>query len=270
MAWDHIQKSNSGEANCGDHSKYGSEYYLLMIYLYPDRGEVMKRTSRAAIFLLETFVALHVNAICGKEESWESLLDTILRVKELDVKFIPAIIAFLRIYNAFKQHQKITQLNFMRFLLKNAEKFRKEEVESIAFFVKELEAETIQILLSLLTGKGENKEKEEADQITRAEELRQFAIENANCPENLDHEYFRETITISKVMEQVNNSNLEEAFRIFQKEFPEGIPGDAILIRPLFTKTVSQLYMKSGEIDCVVKALEMDPSNQELNELLLS
>lgn len=107
--------------------------------------------------------------------------------------------------------------------------------------MKELESETIQILLSLLTGLGENKEKEEADQLTRAEELRQFAIRNANCPENLDHEYFRETITINKVMEQINKSNFEEAFRIFQKEFPDGFPEDIILIRPLFTKTVSRL-----------------------------
>ena len=33
----HIEKSNSGAPDSSDHSRYGSEYYLLIFYLYSDR-----------------------------------------------------------------------------------------------------------------------------------------------------------------------------------------------------------------------------------------
>ena len=100
--------------------------------------------------------------------------------------------------------------------------------------------------------------------------MKQFAIDNADCPEDLDHTYFKETQVHKKVTAQLENSNPEEAFRIIQKKFPEGLPMNAALIRPLFTRTVTELYAKNGQIDCVVKALKMDPFNPELNELLMN
>ena len=74
----HIEKSGNGEPNSADHSKYGSEYYLLIFYLYSDRQLAIRRTSKAAVFLLEAFVAVHVNNTCKHENTWESLLDTLI------------------------------------------------------------------------------------------------------------------------------------------------------------------------------------------------
>ena len=266
----HIEKSSNGEANGAEHSKFGSECYQLILYLYPDRQEAIRRTSKAAIFLLETFVATHINNTCMNQESWESLLDTLLRMKVLDAKFINAIIAFLRVYNAFRPTEKILQLNFMRFLLTHKDSFFDHEIDRMDAFVSELESESIGVLLDILKGEGDDKEKNENEQITRAEELKQFAIDNADCPEDLDHTYFKETQVHKKVTAQLENSNPGEAFQIFQNEFPEGFPENAALIRPLFIRTVTELYAETGLLDCVVIALELDPTNHELKELLIN
>ena len=137
-------------------------------------------------------------------------------------------------------------------------------------FVSELQAESLLVLLQALTGVEEDEKKSKNDRITRAEELKQFAIDNADCPEDLDHSYFTETKVYKKVMEFLENSNPEEAFKIFKKAFPEGLPENAALIRPLFTRTVTELFAENGQIAYVVKALELDPSNQELNNLLIN
>jgi len=268
-AMNHIVKSDSGEPNCSDHSTYGAECYLLVFYLYSDRQLAMRRTSKAQVFLLEAVVAVHVNNTCPKEDSWASLLDTLVRMKVLSPGFMSAIIAFLRLYNAMKPHEKITQLNFMRFLLEHKDKFNEKEIERLNDFVEELQAESLLVLLNMLTGVEEDEKKKENDRITRAEELKKFAIDNADCPEDLDHSYFTETKVYKKVQELLGNSNPEEAFKILQKAFPEGLPGNAALIRPLFTRTVTELFEASGQIEYVVKALKLDPSNQELKELLI-
>ena len=266
----HIEKSGNGELNSADHSKYGSEYYLLIFYLYSDRQLAIRRTSKAAVFLLEAFVAVHVNNTCENESTWESLLDTLTRTKVLNPRFMDAIIAFLRLYNAFKSPEKLTQLSFMLFLLTHKEKFLEQEIDKMNDFVSELQAESLLVLLQALSGEGADEKKSENDRITRAEDLKQFAIDTADCPEDLDHSYFTETKVYKKVVEFLDSSRPEEAFKIFQKAFPEGLPENAALIRPLFTRTVTELFAENGQIDYVVKALELDPSNQELNELLMN
>lgn len=266
----HIDESNNDDRNSADHSTFGAEYYLLIFYLYSDRQLAMRRISKAQVFLLEAVVAVHVNNHCPKQDTWDSLLDTLVRTKVLSPDFINAIIAFLRLYNAMKPYEKITQLSFMHYLLEHKDKFNEEENDSMSAFVDELQAESLLVLLNMLTGGEEDEKKREHDRITRAEELKQFAIDNAECPIDLDHSYFTETQIYKKVNELLENSNPEEAFRIIRKAFPEGLPKNAALIRPLFTRTVSELFEASGQIDCVVKALEMDPSNQELKELLIN
>ena len=104
--------------------------------------------------------------------------------------------------------------------MEHEDKFNDQEIESLNDFVDELQAESLLVLLNMLTGGGEDEKKKENERITRAEELKQFAIDNADCPEDLDHSYFTETQVYKKVQELLDNSNPEEAFKIMLKAFP--------------------------------------------------
>lgn len=262
-------RGSTAEPDAAKNSRIGCEHYLLLYFLYSSPLSAQEAFSKGKIFLIESGVASILNDKYKHKASWESLMKLIINLKGIDDHFIEAIIAFFRLFNTTDILRKSDQSGFVACLLENKECFSEEEVRRLSDFQTELQNECLQIFLEMMIGRENYLKRMQEDKIKRAEEVKQFAFKYANCPENLDSSYFKETHVNKKARELMEQSKPAEAFDHIIKEYSDGLPESSFLIRELLNELVGLLVEQTGKMDYVVSALKIDPGNEKIKGYLM-
>jgi len=269
QAHDFTIRAGSGDPEAAEYSRIGFEHYLMIYYFYSSEQYIREHMSKAKIFLFESNIASFINDKCQYKSAWESLKKLLVDMKDIDPHFMEAIIAFFRLFNTVDIMRKNNQSSFVGYLLGNKDSFSDEEVKRLTAFQDEVQKECMLIFLEMMTGKEDYKKRMLESKIQRAEEVRQFAMRYADCPENLDSAYFREMQVNKKARDLMAQSKTKEAFEVIRMEYKTGIPGRSFLIRELLNEVVALLFEQTRNIEYVVKALKIDPGNEKLKEYLM-
>jgi hypothetical protein len=262
-------RGSTSEPDAADNSRIACEHYMLLYFLYSSRQSAQKALSKEKTFLIESGVASIMNDKYKYKAAWESLMKLIVNLKETDDHFIEAIISFFRLFNTVDITRKNNQSGFTGYLLEHKELFSEEEVSKLTDFQNELQKECMLIFFEIMLGREDYKKRMLDSKIQRAEEVKQFAFKYANCPENLDTSYFKETQVNKKARELMAQSKPDEAFNIIIDEYKTGIPKNSFLIREVLNEIVALLFENTGKIDYVVKALKIDQGNEKMKGYLM-
>lgn len=268
-AWEYTSQAANDTVKGAEYSRLGFEHYLLIYFLHPEEKHARRYLSKAKVFLVETHVAVLINKNCHVKCLWEQLDQLLITLKVLDPHFVEAIIMFLRLYNAVECQRKLDQCAYIAHLSEKQEVFSDEDMKRIKGFHNELQKEYMEILMEVLTGQQGYKQKLHESKIQRADEVKQFAIRYADCPDDLEHGYFKETLVHKKAADLLSKSKADEAFDLIRQEYATGIPKKTFLIRDQFNTIVSLLFEKTGDMAYVVQALKIDPDNGKLKEYLI-
>jgi len=260
---------STNEPDAADNSRIACEHYILLYFLYSSPQSASEAFSKEKIFLIESGVASILNGMLKHKAAWESLRKLLINLKGIDEHFIEAIIAFFRLFNTADIMRKSDQSGFVTCLLENRESFSEDEIDRLTDFQLEVGKECLHIFLEMMIGSEKYLKKMQKDRIQRAEEVKQFAFRYANCPENLDSSYFKETQVNKAARELMGQSKPAEAFDYIIKEYSDGIPRSSFLIRDLLNELVALLVEKTGNMDYVVRALKVDPGNEKLKGYLM-
>jgi hypothetical protein len=261
-------RGSTTEPDAAENSRIACEHYMLLYFLYSSPLSAQEAFSKEKIFLIESGVASIMNGKYKHKTAWESLRKLIINLKEIDDHFLEAIIAFFRLFNTTDILRKTDQSGFLTYLMENKECFSEDEVRQLSDFQTELQNECLQIFLEMMIGRENYLKRMQEDKIKRAEEVKQFAFRYANCPENLDSLYFKETHVNKKARMLMEQSKPAEAFDHIIKEYADGLPGSSFLIRELLNELVGLLLEQTGKMDYVVSALKIDSGNEKLKGYL--
>ena len=269
QARDFTIRAGTGDDKAAEYSRTGFEYYLILYYFNYSDQYIHEHMSKAKIFLIESNIASFINDKYQYKSAWESLKQLLVRMKSIDPHFMEAIITFFRLFNTVDITRKNNQSGFAGYLLEHKELFSEEEVKKLTDFQNELQKECMLIFFEIMLGREDYKKRMLESKIQRAEEVKKFAFKYANCPENLDTSYFKETQVNKKARKLVAQSKPDEALNIIIDEYKTGIPNNSFLIRELLNEIVLLLFEKTGKMDYVVKALKIDPGNEKFKGYLL-
>ena len=269
QARDFTIRAGTGDDKAAEYSRTGFEHYLMLYYFNYSEQYIRDHMSKAKIFLIESNIAAFINEKYQYKSAWESLKQLLVNMKEIDPHFTEAIITFFRLFNTVDITRKNNQSGFIGYLLEHKEHFTEDEVKRLTDFQKELQDECMLIFFEIMLGREDYKKRMLESKIKRAEEVKQFAFKYANCPENLDTSYFKETQVNKKARELMAQSKSDEALNIIIDEYKTGIPNNSFLIRELLNEIVSLLFEKTGKMDYVVKALKIDPGNEKIKGYLM-
>jgi len=240
-----------------------------LYFLYSSPQFAQEALSKEKIFLIESGIASIMNDKYKHKAAWESLMKLIINLKGIDNNFVEAIIVFFRLFNSADILRKRDQLSFSGYLLEHKDLFSPEEVKQVTELNKELTQECAVILFEIMLGREDYVKRMLENKIRRAEEVKQFAFRHANCPEDLDSSYFKETQVNKRARELMSQSKPVEAYDHVLKEYKNGLPAKSFLVRELLNELVSLLFEQTGEIDYVVKALKIDPGNEKMKAYLM-
>jgi len=269
QAHDYTIRAGSGDPEAAEYSRIGFEHYLMIYYFNSSEQYIREHMSKAKIFLIESNIASFINDKCQYKSAWESLKQLLVSMKEIDPHFMEAIIAFFRLFNTVDIIRKNNQSSFVGYLLGNKDSFSDEEVKRLTDFQDEVQKECLLIFLEILIGKEDYKKRMHESKVIRAEEVKQFAFKYANCPDNLDSSYFKETLIHKKASDLLAESKTCEAFEVIKEEYGTGLPKNSFLIRELLNEIVAILFDLTGDMSYVVQALKIDPENEKLKEYLV-
>jgi hypothetical protein len=225
--------------------------------------------TKAKAFLVETHLAQLINSVCKHKCTWNALLNLTSELMPLDDHFIQGLLILLRLYNANDFQRKTAQQGFIAFLTEQKDIFTESDNKILSEFHTELQTEFLQFFIDLMTKQEVFKKRMMNDLVTRADNLKQFAIQHAHCPEDLDNSFFRETLVHKKATDLLERSKKREAFGVIVQEYNSGLPPRTILVRDLLTTLALQLFEQTHDMVYVVQALKIDPGNDRLKRIFL-
>ena len=269
QACDYTVRAGTSDPEAAEFSRIGFEHYLILYYFNSSEQYLREHMSKAKIFLIESNIASFINDKCQYKSAWESLKKLLVNMKILDKHFIEAIIVFFRLFNTVDILRKNNQSGFVGYLLEHKDSFSEEEIKMLNNFQDEVQRECLLIFLEMMIGKEDYKKRMLESKVIRAEEVKQFAFKYANCPDNLDSSYFKETLVHRKASDLLAESKTCEAFEVIKEEYGTGLPKNSFLIRELLNEIVAILFDLTGDLAYVVQALKIDPENEKMKEYLL-